>query len=240
MSYTFDSSSGATFDQLKEMVLTNAFSASKYGELAETFLNDGVTEACKRLGVHRTYWILNHDAAGAVTMPNIPFWRVEEVWRAESSATASASPVSANAFASASSDRLEANPWFSPAETDGFNTPSFFSARRTASPTSRYPQISLTVMPCNSAGKVAVTGLVRPPVMSLGADLSGLGADLDWALVCWAKARLFALEDDPDMFRFNIDQFEDGLKTGAIEAVGGAPRVTPGTWEDGVTADAGR
>lgn len=240
MTYTFDPASGATFNQLKEMTLTNAFSPAKYSELAETFLNDGVTEACKRLGVNRTYWILDHNSSGVVTMPNLPFWRVEEVWRADSSASSSAVPVSASAYAYASRDRLEANPWISPAEASGYSTPAFFTVRRAQSPTSRYPQVALTVMPCTAAGKVAVTGLVRPPVMSVDTDLSGLGADLDWALVSWAKARLFALEDDPEMFRFNMDQFEDGLRTASFDVLGGAPKVTPGTWEDGVTADAGR
>ena len=240
MTYVFDSGSGATFGQLQAMVLTNAFGATKYTEFAKTFLNDAVTEACRRLQLQRTQWILAHDAAGVVSMPTYPFWLVEEVWRADATAATSVSPVSAQLYLQAVTDKLEPNPWGSPAQLDGYNLPAFYMARRAASPVTRYPQIALTVVPAGSAGRVAVSGLVRPPVMVNDGDTTGLGADLDWAVVCWTRARLFALEDDPEMQGFMSAQFEDGLRSASVSVVADGPAVTPGTWEDGVVADSGR
>lgn len=240
MTYVFDSTSGATFAQLQALVLTNAFGATKYTEFSKTFLNDAVTETCRRLRLQRTYWILAHDADGVVTMPTYPFWLVEDVWRAEGTAATSASPVSAQLYLQAGTDKLDPNPLQSPGELDGYNRPAFYMARRAASPVTRYPQLALTVVPAGSAGVVAVAGLVRPPVMVNDGHTTGLGADLDWAVVCWTRARLFALEDDPEMQQFMTAQFEDGLRSASVGVVADGPAVTPGTWEDGVVADKGR
>jgi hypothetical protein len=240
MTYVFDSTTGATFAQLQALVLTNAFGATKYTEFSKTFLNDAVTEACRRLRLQRTYWILGHGADGEVVMPTYPFWLVEEVWRAASTATSSVSPVSAQLFMQSVTDKLEPNPSQSPAALDGYNVPAFYMARRAASPVTRYPQIALTVVPAAAEGRVAVAGLVRPPVMVTDGDTTGLGADLDWAVVCWTRARLFALEDDPEMQAFMTAQFEDGVRSAGVAVVADGPAVTPGTWEDGFVADKGR
>lgn len=240
MTYVFDSTTGATFAQLQALVLTNAFGATKYTEFSKTFLNDAVTEACRRLRLQRTYWILQHDAAGVVSMPTYPFWLVEEVWRAQPTAVTSISPVSAQLYLQSVTDKLEPNPWQSPGELDGYNRPAFYMARRAASPVTRYPQVALTVVPAGAVGRVAVAGLVRPPIMANDGHTTGLGADLDWAVVCWTRARLFALEDDPEMQAFMSAQFEDGIRSAAVGVVADGPAITPGTWEDGVVADKGR
>ena len=89
MSYTFDATSGATRDQLVDLVIANSFSASRYTEFVYGWLNDAVTDVCRKLRLHQGVEILDYDSAGVVTQPTQPFFHVDELWLASSDATGS-------------------------------------------------------------------------------------------------------------------------------------------------------
>jgi hypothetical protein len=236
VTYVFDSTSGATFGQLQDLVLTNAFSASRYTEFSKAWLNDAVTDVCRKLRVQRNMTVLNYDATGLVAQPATPFFHLEELWLAKAGSSGSGE----QAFAANAIAKLEPLPTRSTAPVVG-TTPVFYTARRAAAPASRYPQLRIVVLPVAAAGQVAIVGLQRPTVMAATGDLTGLGADLDDAVLAFVKARMFRNEDDVDMSTFWQAEYERCLR-GAVwlENHSDGPSTTPGTWDDGLLPDGGR
>lgn len=224
--YTFTADAGGdTFLELQDLVLGNTFSAVKYREQSKKLLNDAVTEACRKLRVHRAQAVCAFSAAGVVTQPTTPFFRIDEVWLAATGATGTGE----QAMATYAASKLEPLPAASPAEMGGGE---FYVARRKLDPTTRYPQLEIVVVDPGAAGSVVISGLQRPAVMDEDTDLTGLGADLDWAVVAYAKAKLFLLEDDPEMAGVWANEFQGALNTAAQTSHQDGPDITPGTYED--------
>jgi hypothetical protein len=228
VSYVFDPTSGDTRAALAERVVFNSFSASRYAELVKRALNDAVTEICRRLAQNEAYEVLSYSGAtGAVADPTLPWFRIDEVWTA--SATASASGEVA--FTSAANYPLQ------PLDDHVLGTmtptsPLYYIVRRRTSPTGFVPKLDVIIAtPPAAGGFVAVKGLQRPAVMAADTDVTGLGADLDGAVVTYAKAQCFDNEDDFDAADRWMLRFEARLR-GVIE--GGVnddgPDVVEGTW----------
>ena len=232
MTYTF-AADGDTFAGLQALVLGNTFSASRYGEQAKRTLNDAVTDACRRLGIQRRFEVCDYSATGAVTQPTDPFYRIDEVWLADAGASGSGEQV----MARHATYKLEPSPWTSPADAGG--DAEFYTVRRTRTPSGLAPALDITVLDAAGAGKVVIAGLARPAAMEDDDDTSGIGADLDWALVAYSKAKLFALEDDADMHNFWMAQYTDTVNTAAQPAHGDGPDITPGTWDEGTSPQRG-
>lgn len=234
MAYAFDST-GDSFSELQERVLANSFNSTRYLEVVKAELNAGVEQVCKRLSLFRSFAICAHSSSGAVTQPAAPFWRVEELW------TASATSGTTEAdFARYAQRKLEPLPWRSAGGLRTGSLPLYYTARRLRAPGTRAPSLQITIVPATSAGYVAIAGLQRPAVMSLDADVTGLGDDLDRAVLAYAKARCFELEDDFQMSQQWDARFETMLREGAVDFVADGPKVTPGAWDDDMTADGGR
>ena len=226
MSYVFDPSSGATRDQLVELVIANSFSAGRYTEFARTWLNDAVTDVCRKLQMQRGIEIRDHDVAGVVSQPTQPFFHVDELWLAHPSATGTGE----QAFAQYARTRLVPLRDRGTAGMVG-TTPNCYTARRVAF-TNRYPQLQLTVVPASAVGKVAIIGLQRPAVMDQAEDVSGLGADLDDALVAFVKRRCFRAEDDTDMANFWQAEYLSALRDADwLQADDDGPHVVEGAWD---------
>lgn len=223
-----------TLAELRTRVLGNSFGAGRYATTVDAELNDAVTEVCRRLDLHRSSDILDYDAAGLVTPPSPPFFRVEAVWLAAPDAVGSGDA----AIARYAQRQLEPLPVAGPAGL-GVGEPRYYVARR-APGADAYPQVQIQVFPVGTAGLVAVQGLARPPRMAGDTDTSGLGGDFDRALVAYAKARCFDIEDD-----FEAAAVWDARFAAAIVSLGAAdlddgPHVTPGLEDDGYTPNAGR
>jgi hypothetical protein len=195
VTYTFAATTGNTRTLLADLVLGNSFSSSRYGEQTKLYLNDAVTDICRRLQIIRDDETCAYDANGLVTQPDPPFFLVEDVWL-----------------------------------TDGSGAVTF-TARRSDSGT-RLPGLTIEVGPVTGAGTVVIQGLRRPAIMDGDSDTTGLGADLDNAVVAFAKARLFELEDDFEAARAWDDRYERYLHVASQVTHNAAPVVTPGTWYD--------
>lgn len=234
MTYVFDPASSATRAQLAEMVWGNTFSSTRYAEFISAWLNDGVLDICRRLRIHRSYAILDVAAGGLVTQPASPFYHVEALWTATG-----ATGTGEAAFGAQVQTRLEPLPQPSTAGYTG-STPIVYTARRVTHPTQRYTGLQITVIPQVAAGKVGIVGLTRPPVMDTDDDVSGLGADLDDALIAFAKARAFRQEDDFEMSNAWKVEYEGSLRSALfVPEINEGPITTPGSWDDGY-ADGGR
>lgn len=217
---------GETFVDLQDMVLGNTFSSS-YRDWAKKLLNDAVTEACKRLGWHRATAVCAYSSAGVVTQPTTPFFRVDEVWLADASATGTGEQVMANHAVT----KLEPLPWATAADA-GYGE-AFYTARRKVNPDTSYPQLEITVVNPQASGLVVISGLQRPAYMVDDASTSGVGADMDYALIAYARSKLFMLEDDPEMSRVWLGEFQEALVSASAPAHKDGPDITPGTWDDG-------
>jgi len=216
-----------TFAELKVAVTNQAFSQGRYTTQVSRFLNEAVSETCKRMRWQRGHEILDYHADGRVTQSPNPFWRVEELYLASDLATGSGEA----AIAQYATTKLEPLPTRSPAGLPN-GTPMFYSARRSGG-----MALDIIVMPASSTGgKVAITGLQRPGAMVLDTDTSGLGEDMDRGLIAWAKSRCFEIEDDIEMAQYWKAQWEACLTEGALEPQDDGPIVTPGTWGDGELA----
>lgn len=223
MTYTFDPTSGATRTLLSDLVLTNTFSSSRYGELVKAWLNDGVMDICRRLDLLKGYQVLA-VTNGIVAQATLPFWRVDEVWTADGPAASTAA-----AFRDQARRWLEPIPYDSPAlagANDG--QPCWYTVRR--SPTAgRHSALEVAVHP-SGASFVAIAGRQRPALMTADASTTGLDAELDDALVAYVKARCFRNEDDFELAASWQQEYMGQL--GAYNtAPHSGPIVTPGTWE---------
>ena len=223
MPYTFDPASGATRTLLSDLVLTNTFSSSRYGELVKAWLNDGVQDVCRRLDLLKGYEVLA-VTNGIVAQATLPFWRVDEVWTASGPAASTEA-----AFRQQASRWLEPIPYDSPALAGSNNgEPCWFTVRK-APIAGRYSTLQIGVHPAG-ASFVAVAGRQRPAIMDADADTSGLDAELDDAIVAYVKARCFRNEDDFEMAASWQQEYMSQLGAYATTPHSG-PIVTPGTWE---------
>jgi hypothetical protein len=227
VSYVFDPTSGDTRAELAERVVFNSFSASRYAELVKRALNDAVTAICRRLEQNEAYEVLSYSGTGAVADPTLPWFRIDEVWSASATAAASGEV----AFSAA------ANYPLSPIDDHVLGTmtptsPLYYIVRRRKSPTGFVSKLDLLIAtPPAAGGFVAVKGLQRPAVMDVDGSLTGLGADLDGAVVAYAKAQCFDNEDDFDA----ADRWTLRYETRLREAIEGGvqddgPDVVEGTW----------
>ena len=214
---------GSSLNTLKDMVLANTFSTSRYGTLVTRWLNDGVMDICRRLDLLKGYEILA-VADGVVAQANLPFWRVDEVWTADGPAASTEA-----AFRQQSNHWLEPIPYDSPALAGSSNgTPAWYAVRRVTG-ASPFSTLQITLHPGGSSF-AAIAGRQRPEPMVVDEDSSGLDYELDDALVAFAKARCFRNEDDFEMSAGWKQEYMERL--GAYSsAPHSGPVVTPGTWE---------
>jgi hypothetical protein len=226
--YTFDPLSGDTRAALAARTTFNSFSETRYSEFVKRALNDAVTEVCRKLQVAEAYEVLTYDAAGVVADTALPWFRVHEVWAAAATAPAAGEV----AFRQAASYQLDPLPTEVLGDLGGAGGALFYIARRRRAPTGFGPQLDLRVVPAGAGGFVAVCGLQRPAVMDDDADISGLGADLDRALVAYAKAECFDNEDDFQAAAQWRQRFRDELYTAAGDVGDDGPETVPGTWAD--------
>lgn len=228
MAYTFDPTSGETRASLASRVTLNSFSETRYAEVAKRALNDAVTTICRRLNQIEAHEVLSYDANGVVADSALPWFRILEVWAGSATAPA----VGEKAFATAANYALQPLPDHYLGAMYVGAGPLFYIARRRTSPTGFAPQLDLRIVPPGAAGFVAVKGLQRPAVMATDAAVTGLGADLDRAIVAYAKAQCFENEDDFDAADRWMQRYEIALRE-AIE--GGTsddqPMVVNGTWD---------
>jgi hypothetical protein len=228
VAYTFDPTSGDPRSMLAERVVFNSFSSTRYAEFVKRALNDAVTAICRRLEQNEAYEVLSYaGATGAVADPVLPWFRIDEVWSASATAAASGEV----AFASVANYPLQ------PIDDHVLGTmtptsPLYYIVRRRKSPTGFVPKLDLIIAtPPAAGGFVAVRGLQRPAVMDADGVVTGLGADLDGAVVAYAKARCFDNEDDFDA----ADRWTLRYETRLREAIEGGvqvdgPDVVEGTW----------
>ena len=232
MAYTFVSGDGDTYTNLQERVWLNSFSSTRYAELAKRALNDSVTAICRRLSLFEAYEVLAFAAStGLVTQPTQKWLSILEVWNATATAAVSGEQAFANA-ANFPLSRIEHH------ELGGLSTgtgPYGYIVRRKKAPVSTgfVPLLDVIVTPPpSSGGFVAVKGLQRPAVMSTGSDVTGLGAELDQAVVAFAKAALYDNEGDAEMASYWRTRYEAELRqaiAGGVEDDG--PDVVDGTWD---------
>lgn len=232
MSYTFDPTDGDTFANLRERVVFNSFSTTRYAEFTKRALNDAVTQICRKLALFETYEVLAYAATtGLVDDPAQAWVRIGEVW----SSTATAAASGEHAFAAAANyplSRIQAQDLGAMQVGSG---PYSYIVRRRKAPASAGFSTKLDVIvapPSTSAGFVAIKGLQRPAVMDDDADVTGLGAELDMACVAYAKAEAFDNEDDFEASAIWRSRFNDELRAavdGGDEDDG--PDVVDGAWD---------
>ena len=249
--FTYSNVDGATFADLRARVLRGSFSSSRYLEDTKAALNDAVLEVCKRLRIHPRRKVCTYgvtEVAGTVALPDNTvdhFWRIEGVWLASASAVADTEDESRIAGWSvrrlAPLDR-------DPADLEGGTQPTYYTFKRyegdsTSAGTQGHAlPVRLRVGPVavTAQGRVIVQGYTKPSPMNGDTDFSGLGSDADRALIAYARARLFELEDDDKMAVFWDDRFEQAIRSmaqGGIVMDG--PMVTPGLEDEGATAEYG-
>lgn len=194
MTYTF-SASGETRASLAERVAFNSFSASRYAEYVKRALNDAVTAICRRPGFGEAYEVQPYDATGLVVPPARLWLRIDEVWTTNATQAATGEA----AFIAAAGVPLRR---FADHEIGGTGVgggPIGYTVRRTTAPTGFAPAVDVHVLPPTATGGlVAIKGLQRPAVMDADDDVTGLGAELDGAVVAYTKAVCFDNEDDFD------------------------------------------
>lgn len=239
MAYVFNGAGAETFATLQDQVLGNSFSVTRMQGHARLALNDGVEQVIRRLGVGRGGAVCDYADNGFVIQPAAPegtFFRVEGVWLAPPEASGSTYTQAARWART----ELEPVPWDNPAGITG-DTPTFYTARRQAAwgVFDRKHSMLIHVLPCTRAGKVAIVGLQRPPIMVNPGDVTCLDSDLNRAVVAYAKARLFEQEDDFQMSQQWDARFNTILAEGAYDAVSDGPRQTSGS-EDFFSSDRGR
>lgn len=214
--------SGATLADLRGYTLTQSFSSTRYSTLINRWLNDAVLEVCRRLNIIQGAEILAFDATGRVSAPSLPFFRVREAWLCTPQSTG----FDEAAIALAAMCKLHPMPWDQAINTSRIGAPQYYSTKRGS--TTAVEVRVITTAP----GKVGIVGQQRPEAMLVDTDISGLGADLDDALVAFAKARAFRQEDDFEMSNAWKGEFELSLRTAAFDPADDEPQVTPGTWNE--------
>lgn len=227
MAYTFDPASGATRGQLVDLCTLQSFGAARYAELLKAWLNDAVLEICKRLDAVRGAAICPFDANGIVTQPAAAFFKVNEVWLCNAGATGT-TETAIRAAARYPLAPLAVGHTTLIDRALPVNSPLYYVARRGVAGTGRGTPLQLVIEPASSAGTVGIVGLQRPPVMAADTDVTGLGADLDEAVIAFAKARAFRQEDDFEMSNAWKNEFEAALRGGADIGSRDGPIVTPG------------
>lgn len=243
MTYTFSPSTEPPSDSLTNLLaltLGNTFSSVKYEEQAKKFLNDAVFDLCRRLGMVRRTIACAYSSAGVVTQPSSavyvhgPFFQVNEVWLADSSATGTGDQLIANYGVT----KLEPLP-FETAGDVGYG-PSYYTVRNAYGYSAYAPAADITVVNPTAAGTVIVSGLVRPAVMSSTSAVTGLGPDFDWPVVAYAKSKLFMLEDDPEMAAQWQSEYMNAVQQAARPRHQDGPDITPGTWDGDSSPARGR
>lgn len=209
MSYTF-STTGETRASLLQRVVFQSFSETRYTEFTKRALNDAVTAICRKLGVFEAYEVQAYDSSGIVTVVSArPWFRIDEVW------TTNATQASQGeaAFMAAASVPLQRLAHHEVGAVGAGSGPVGYIVRRAQSPSGLAPVADLRVLPPAAAGGfVAIRGLQRPPVMDSDDDPTGLGAELDGAVVAFAKAACFDNEDDADMATYWRNRYDAELR----------------------------
>lgn len=215
----------STLGELRNEVLFNSFDAT-YGPIADRRLNQAARTIAGRLLWNKTLRPGTVDAQGIVTLADgVEFSRISGVW----TATGTLSDDSWASLGLKLGDKIGAAgdasvPNSAPrgdvvyvvdASTDG---------------TQR-----LRVIGVQAASQVVVEGSVMPPAMTDDSDVCALGDDADDALICFARAKLFLREDDPDMHATLMQEFERELRTYGqrLRPVMDGPAQVPGMWGDG-------
>lgn len=230
MSYTFDLTSGETFANLRERVLFNSFNSARYTEFVKRALNDAITAICRRPGFGEAYEVQAYNSAGVVQRgASKPWLRIDEVW------TTNATQVATGelAFMKAASIPLQRFTSHQIGATGVGAGPAGYIVRRSTTPAGFAPALDVTVLPPSAAGGfVAIKGLQRPQAMTADGDTTGLGAELDGAVVAYAKASCFENEDDFDLatqWRLRYDAELRQATEGGDTTDG--PDVVDGMWD---------
>lgn len=229
MTFTFDATSGATLEDIKSQVLDGSFRESRHGELIEQYANDAVQDICRKLGIQRAS-VICAVVDGVVTQPAAPFFRVESVWAASSSATVDEEGDSV----AATQGQIQVWPLtVNAAEVSptGSQWPRWYTARR-SSPNGRYTSLRIQLTPAVGS-RVIITGLRRPAVMDSDDDVTGLDAELDAAVLAYCRARCFEIEDDPQMAQYWDGRYDLILRDVSRPVIADGPVVTPGSWGSG-------
>lgn len=217
-----------TLTELQTRVLSNNFGSGRYTTLATAFLNDAVADACRALKLNRQYSICAYAAStGLVTQPTLPFFRIESVWLTSAGATGSGE----EAVRVYSTTPLAPLPSTTTAALAGQSgTPVYYTARRDGSVSTG---LAVRVTPAPSAaGHVAIVGLAQPAAMSATTDVTGLGGNLDLAIIAFAKARCFEVEDDFEASAFWDTRYRQLLGVASLDGQDDGPSQTPGTDAD--------
>lgn len=226
MAYTFDATSGATLAKIKEQVLDGSFREARHGEMIEQYANDAVGDICRKLGIQRAS-VVCAVVDGVVTQPAAPFFRIESVWAASSSATVDEEGDNV----AAEQGQIQVWPLTVSAadlSPTGSQWPRWYTARR-SSPNGRYTSLRVQLTPAVGT-RVILTGLRRPAVMDSTDDVTGLDAELDTAVLAYCRARCFEVEDDPQMAQYWDGRYDTLLRDISRPVVADGPVVTPGTW----------
>jgi hypothetical protein len=237
MSYTFDGTTGDTFAQLQERVTFNSFSSTRYAEFVKRALNDAVTDICRKLDIQQESIILTYDSSGAVAAPtgSAPFWKVNSVWTVPSTAPTYPATGSSGETAFVAQAMYELRP-VKVEDLRGLGhatstLPLVYTVRRQKNTNTPYPRVAIDVQPAGSGGSVMVVGMTRPAIMDSDLDTTGLGADLDRAVMAYAKAQCFDNEDDAEMASYWRQQYRAELYDATTGGVGDAePDVVEGAW----------
>lgn len=219
---------GLSYADLQSAVMFNTLSPQRYSSFVSRWLNDAVRDACRQLDLFASQEVAPFDGTTGVVTPTQTFWRVDSLWLASGSAS-----TSVEAVRTQSQYRLAPLPAADGATVTagGFGTPRFYEASFVV------PAIQLRVVaPPAAGGVVAITGRIHPPAMSSGSDLNPLGAELDDALIAFARARAFRYEDDHQAAAFWQQEYDARLRASApVDLLhDDGPLITPGSWGDGL------
>lgn len=212
--------SGATLAQLRTEALFNSF-GTRYNDYADQALNKAIIAVCRRLQLAQVDAVVAYDVDGVAYSG--PRWsRIDSVWLASGPATQEGQPYRRQAIRPL--ERLAhgvAGADFAPGDPVGWE------ALRSVDSTGQY--LALRIWPAEGAGFVSVSGHGFPPLMADDSDTSGLGLELDDALVAFARRSLFLREDDAQAAAMWAAEYERVLQTASLARMESrAPRQTPG------------
>lgn len=210
-----------TYAELQDAVLFNSFREG-YRTIVARYLNEGVSDLCRRLELFAVQKVVATDASGVVELPQM--FRVDAVFLADGAATEDPQLVRTQTryqlqpmgLRQAAMDVMTPG---GGTESAAYRVTTVASATGVATRIETFP----------SAGFIAVTGLEKPTAMSLDADTSGLSPELDGALIAYARMRAFQAEDDMALAGQWGGEYERALRNVAIQRIpSDAPIVTPG------------
>lgn len=216
-----------TYLEMQDEVLFNSFDALKFRSRIKRWLNDGVNELCRRVGLMKIYEVCAYDSAGVVTFVQ-RFHTVQEVWVANGPIASTAAAV-----AGQSTYRLAPMPYASPvlAGTEQ-GLAGFYIVEHAGNTTG--PGIAMRIVPHAASGFVSVTGKGTPAPMSTDASTSGIGQEFDEILIAFARSRAFRAEDDFEAAREYMADFDRGIRYASMakRAHQDGPDLVGGMWSD--------